>query len=72
MWPELKVENETCWSKLNILNILRKWSEFTLFKLSVWILKSPTNIRSIFEEIWNSSSNSNSVKNVDKDDKGVQ
>ena len=34
------------------------------------MLKSPTKIRSILAEMWNSSRNSNSVKNVDMDDEG--
>ena len=34
------------------------------------MLKSPTNIRSIFEEIRNSSRDLSSVKNVDMDDEG--
>ena len=34
------------------------------------MLKSPTKIRSILAEIWNSSRDSNSVKIVDMDDEG--
>ena len=32
------------------------------------MLKSLTNMKSIFEEIWNSSRDSNLVKNVDMED----
>ena len=41
-----------------------------VIKTSTWILKSPTNIRSTLDEIWNSSKDSNSMKNVDMDDDG--
>ena len=34
------------------------------------MLKSPTRIRSILTEVWNSSRDLNSVKNVDMDDEG--
>ena len=61
---------ETYWHKSNVFNSLRKWMELTSCKSSIWILKSPTQIRSILAEIWNSSRDSNSVKNVDMDDEG--
>ena len=32
------------------------------------MLKSPKNMRSVFEEMWNSSRGSNLVKNVDMND----
>ena len=70
MWLELWVGRETCRHILNVFNSLRKWRKFESFKSSTWILKSSINIRSTLDEIWNSSKDSNSMKNVDMDDDG--
>ena len=70
MWPELWVGRETCRHKMNVFNSLRKWREFRPFKSATWILKSPTNVRSTLDKIWNSSKDSNPEKNVDIDDSG--
>ena len=70
MWPEFWVGRETCWHKLNVFKSLRKWRALESFNSSTWILKSPTIIRSTLDEIWNSSEDSNFVKNVDMDDDG--
>ena len=70
MWPELWVGREPCWHKLNVFNNLRKWRALESFNSSTRILKSPTIFRSTLDEMWNSSKDLNSVKNVDMDDDG--
>ena len=72
IWPESWVRKEIRWLRLKLSSNLLKTAIFGSSCLSIWMLKSPTKIKSTFEVIWYSNNDSNSAQKAEIDDDGAR